>query len=41
MIVSGFIIQYGTNNWDFSDYKEVDGRLKLFDADHDENGVLL
>ena len=39
--VSGFIIQYGTNNWDFSDYKEVDGRLKLFDADHDENGVLL
>ena len=30
--VSGFLIQYGTNVWDFSDYKEEDGILKLFDA---------
>ena len=32
--VSGFMIQYGTNGRDFSDYKEVDGGPKLFDANY-------
>ena len=33
--VSEFMIQYGTNGRDFSDYKEVDGSPKLFDANND------
>ena len=33
--VSEFTIQYGTNGRDFSDYKEVDGSPKLFDANYD------
>ena len=28
------MIQYGTNGRDFSDYKEVDGNPKLFDANY-------
>ena len=32
--VSEFMIQYGTNGRDFSDYKEVDGGPKLFDANY-------
>ena len=32
--VSGFMIKYGTNSRDFSDYKEVDGSPKLFDANY-------
>ena len=32
--VSGFLIQYRTNVWDFSDYKEEDGIPKLFDANY-------
>ena len=33
--VSEFRILYGTNGRDFSDYKEVDGSPKLFDANYD------
>ena len=29
------MIQYGTNGRDLSDYKEVDGSPKLFDANYD------
>ena len=39
--VSGFMIKYGTNGRDFSDYKEVDGSPKLFDANRGKRDLVL